>query len=175
MKSDGHSGMGIRNINNSKSVNFRFVLAVLDYSGGGASVGIHASTDKVYRSGLTTDKFLQSLGFRPSRGCQFFGDRCYYREIGIVPAGQPSPELRSEFQAIQASFTRFSENIEALFHHRQSETQLLDQMGRGVQFNNQPIFDSPIEIIFDPSSVPLWVEEVKMVRLKELESQQADI
>ncbi len=175
MSSDGHTGVAIKNIGNSNSHHFRLILALVEYSGGGGSVCIHASSGKVYMSGPTTEDFLMSLGFRPFDGCQFFGNRCFFREIAIIPSAYPRPEVRREFEAIHMAFNQFANNIEALFENRKSIGEILDRVGRGIQFQNQPIFNAPVSIVFDPSEAPGWINDIKLAKLVELESQRAEI
>jgi hypothetical protein len=170
--SDGHSGIENRQVNQGGSGNFKLILAYLKQADGRGEFVIHATSNISYSYGLQPLEFLASIGFTQFRGqCPFHQDKCFYRVIGTLQREVSGFENFNQVHMIHNAFKEFAGKVGELFTLRQNEDRILREMD--IKVSGQTIFNSPVNIEITESEVPLWVEEVKFPRLRELEKQTA--
>jgi len=165
MSKDGHTGIENYKVNEGGSGHFRLILAVLKHSSGDVDFVIHASSPVVSQ---LPSQFLEQIGFSHFEGeCPFYYDRCYYRIIATLKSAPSGFLNHNQVQSIHRNFKRFAEEIGRLYSLYQEQNSILREIGE--QASAPTIFASPPVIEIEPSDIPLWVEEVKFERLKELE------
>jgi len=171
---DGHSGIENRQVNQGGSGNFQLILAYLKQGTGRGEFVIHATSNTSYSYGLQPLEFLADIGFTPYQGqCSFYHDRCFYRIIATLARDVYGFENFDQVQGIHNAFKTFAGRIGELFQLRQQEDRVLREIG--IQQAGKIIFGQPIEIEISERDVPLWIDEVKFQRLRELEAQRGAI
>lgn len=78
-----------------------------------------------------------------------------------------------QVQSIHNAFKTFAGRIGELFQLRQQEDRILGEIG--IRSERRAIFGQPVEIEISEKDVPLWIDEVKFQRLRELETQRDTI
>ncbi len=171
---DGHSGIGNSQVDKGGSGSFQLILAKLKQGNGQADLVIHATSNTSYDYGLDPLEFLASLGFTHYQGrCPFHYDSCFYRSIATLSRDVDRFESIREMQGMQYVFQRFAGKINELFRLRQQEDQILGEIS--IKPSIRPIFGPPVKIEINEKDVPLWIEEVKLKRLREVEERKATI
>jgi hypothetical protein len=169
---DGHSGIENRQVNQGGSGNFQFILAYLKQGTGHGEFVIHATSNTFYSFGLQPLEFLAEIGFTHYSGeCPFHRDRCFYRVIARLARDVHGVEHFDQVQSIYNAFKIFAGRIGELFQLRQQEDRILREIEIGIRSERRAIFGQPVEIAISEKDVPLWVNEVKFQRLRELETQ----
>lgn len=172
--SDGHSGIENRQVNQGGSGNFQLILAYLKQGDGRGEFVIHATSNTSYSYGLQPLEFLSGIGFTEYRGlCIFHNEKCFYRVIATLKQDVHGFEDRNPVQIIHHAFATFAGKIGEIFTLRQNEDRILSELG--INVSGQAIFNSPVELEISDSDIPLWVEEVKFSRLRDLEQQSANL
>lgn len=167
MMNDGHSGIENRNVNEGSSGTFRLVMSYLKHGTGQGTFVIHATSNSY--PGVEQAKFMSEIGFHQYDGeCPFFHEKCYYREIALHGREAPGIEHTFAVQRIHEAFGRFAENFDQLFQLRQERNRLLASLGFDASKN--VLFGPPVEIRIEEGATPLWIEEVKLPQLRELEA-----
>lgn len=171
---DGHSGIENRSVNQGGSGNFELVLAYLKQGSGQGDFVIHATSSTFYSYGLQPLDFLAEIGFTHYQGqCPFYHDKCFYRVIATIQESVRGFENIRETDRIHHAFVTFAGKIGELFELRQQENRILREIG--IQSPKRPLFGPPFQIEISETEAPLWVDEVKFPRLRELEGQKAKI
>lgn len=168
--SDGHSGTENRQVNQGGSGSFRLILAYLKQGTGRGDFVIHATSHASYGPGLQPLEFLMGIGFDHYPGqCPFHHDKCYYREIVTLQRDAHGLENDNQVQLVHHTFQTFAEKIGGLFQLRQQEDRVLREIGVGPI--GRTIFGQSVAIEINEKDIPLWVDEVKFSKLRELEKQ----
>jgi hypothetical protein len=168
--SDGHSGIENRQVNQGGSGNFQLILAYLKQGTGRGEFVIHATSNVFYGHGLQPLEFLMGIGFDHYLGqCPFHHDKCYYREIATLQRDAYGLENDNQVQLVHHAFKTFAEKIGELFQLRQQEDRVLREIGVGPI--GRTIFGQSVAIEINEKDIPLWVDEVKFSKLRELEKQ----
>lgn len=146
------------------------VLAYLKQGTGQGEYVIHATSNILYSLGLDPLEFLAEIGFTRYQGyCPFHRHRCFYRVIATV-----KQDVRGfENLEIPRRFQTFAGKIGELFQLREQEDRILREIG--INSSGRLIFGPPVEIEGSEKEIPLWVDEVKFPRLRELERQKATL
>ncbi len=171
---DGHSGIENRQVNQGGSGNFELILAYLKQGTGRGEFVIHATSNTFYSFGLQPLEFLAEIGFTHYSGeCPFHRDKCFYRVIATLQRDVHGFENFHQVQSIHDAFKTFAGRIGELFQLRQQEDRILREIG--IQSRRKAVFGQPVEIEISENDVPLWIDEVKFKRLRDLETQRDTI
>lgn len=166
---DGHTGTEISELKKVETPNFQLILASLKDKKGRVDFVIHASSNVSYTpSGISPLDFLEKTNFSPFKGnCTFHHDRCRYRSLGYIESAPPSFERRQEVEIMHRDFNYLSERIEDLYSLVNQQSKILQEL----QFSSPgpSIFGDPIKIEISETNIPIWMDEVKLERLKEIE------
>lgn len=167
---DGHSGIENRQVNQGGSGNFQLVLAYLKQGSGRGDFVIHATSNTFYSYGLQPLEFLEQIGLSHYHGqCPFHHDKCFYRVIATLQRDIHGFENYTQVQRIHHAFQTFAGKIGDLFSLHQQEERILREIG--IKSSGKSIFGQPVKIDVSEVDVPLWVDEVKFPKLRDLEIQ----
>lgn len=170
---DGHTGIENNEVNRAGSGNFQLVLSYLKESGGRGYFVIHASSGTFYSFGLQPLQFLQQIGFSHFNGeCKFHHDRCFYRNFAEIEYDEIGFECTRQAMDIHSAFEKFAkEGISKLYELQQQQSNILREISAST--GDLPLFGALPKIKPDPSAFPVWVDEIKFRRLRDLEGQRA--
>ena len=169
---DGHSGISNAKVNEGGSGGYQLTLAYLKEGNGSANFIMHATSNTAYS--VDPFQFLLEIGFTQYKGeCPFYHERCCYRILGGFDRDDEGYGYRQETQAIHSAFKEFASKLGELYEFRQKQAQILRNIGQEVPGHS--IFASPVMIKVLEAEIPLWIDEVKFKKLKELEADQAKI
>jgi len=167
---DGHTGLSNSQVNQGESGNFKLVLSYLKQSTGQAEFVIHASSNVHYGFGFQPDQFLSKISFTEYHGqCPFLQDHCFYHVMGQTQRSFDGLEHFTQVEYIHNRFKKLAEEMHHLFMLFQQEENTLNEVG--LKVSRQSIFGQPIQIEIQETDIPLWVNDVKFTKLRELEAQ----
>jgi len=173
---DGHLGIENSQKNSVKSRDFKLVLSYLKQGDGSGEFIIHATSTAMYIGGVVLQPldFLANIGFtKYLGGCQFHGDRCFYRVIATIKKSEHGFEFHEQVQSIHRGFMSFAEKIGELYDVRQKEYSIINEIGLKPQIRGT--LPAPLELEITSKDVPTWVQGEKFERLLELEAQKDKI
>lgn len=167
---DGHSGITNSKVNEGGSGYFSLVLSVLKDNQGRMSFIVHASSSLSYFRKMQSVEFLQQIGFSYFAGeCQFFRDRCSWREIAYLEKDYDGFEHFDHTQSVHDCFKNFASKIGELYTLVSKADDILRGMKTGLSFG-QPLGQAVV-IKIEPGNIPLWVNDIKFKRLKQAEEE----
>ena len=167
---DGHTGVSYNQVNQGESGNFKLVLSYLKQSTGSGEFVIHATSNVAYSFGADHFEFLSKIGFTQYQGqCPFLQGQCFYRIIAQTQRSFHGMEYHTQVQSIHDSFKKFAASIHSLFMLYQQEETILKEIG--LKPSAQVLFGQPVQIEIQETDIPLWVNNVKFPKLRELEAQ----
>jgi hypothetical protein len=170
--SDGHSGIKNEQINQGGPGKIRLILSSLKQGSGSTEFVIHATaSSSLYREPF---EFLAQSGFSRFRGnCPFHHDLCFFRVIAELEWDSYRIGDEGQIQGLHESFRRFSERIDGLYQLYQRRKEILGLIGIDVE--GHCLFGPSKRIEINQTSTPLWINEVKFLKLRELEKRAVSI
>src|SRR5258708_24996303 len=139
-------------------------------STGKAEFVIHSTSNVFYSPGLHPFQFLSKIGFTEYRGqCPFLQDNCFYHVMAQTQQSFVGMEHFTQVQYIHDSFKRFAASIHQLFMLYQQQEDVFRELG--LKPSSPALFGQPIQIEIQETDIPLWVNDVKFPKLRELEAQ----
>ncbi len=168
---DGHIGLTNHGINHGESGNFKAELSALTHSNGHVEYVVHATSNVFYSYGLQPFQFLSHIGFTQYQGqCPLLPhEQCFYYIFAQSQHSFDGMEHFSQVQLIHDRFKRFAESIHQLFTLYQQEENILREID--LKPSRQSVLGQPMQIEIQETDIPLWVNDVKFPKLRELEAQ----
>ena len=167
---DGHTGLSNQGINQGESSHFKLVLSCLKQSHGTVEYVLHVSSNLAYGFTLHPSKFLTRIGLTQYHGqCPLLHNGCFYQVIGEAPQSFYGMEHYSQVDYIHERFRRFVDNINQLSQLCEQEEKILSEIG--LTPASQVLFGQPIQIEIQETDIPIWVNEVKFPKLRQLQEQ----
>ena len=168
---DGHYGLENRETARLTVGKFQLVLGYLIQDAESAHFVIHISPTGGYISELTSERFLELLGYTGFPGpCQFFQTRCYYRCVYDSPIERDEREPFDRQRKVDYAHTRFRELAQALPGIYEQVHDIYRKLGHIPdlfpslrQYGPQPLPDFSQE-------APAWIEQDKVDEHREVET-----
>jgi hypothetical protein len=173
--SDGHTGTIYNIIAHGESNTFPLLLTSLKKSDGHIEYIIHTTFKSGYSFGFQPSVFFAEMGFDRYEGqCPIIHDNvCFYRVVAVTHNFYGRPEYFVGDRNVKEAFLAFSRKLDRLFELRVEEETILQTIG--IKSSGKFVFGQPTEIKIEEGDIPLWVDEVKFPRLRNLEAQKAGI
>jgi hypothetical protein len=173
-ESNGHIGTFNEIAEQRTTKYFRLVLSCLKLADGHIEYVIHIVINRTQGFYLQPSVFLADIGFQRFPGCHIAqNDDCFYVVYAKVHQLLANPKWFVAGQNMLDSFLAFAEQIDRLFELRQEEERILQTIA--VKSSGKFVIGPTLELKHEVKDIPLWVNEVKFARLRQLEAQRADM